>query len=139
MGLLPIIFTALTIFTISVVAIFTISYIVYKMRSPNKRITQPAVQIESYSIPGNTNLPSYEFIQDYPEPVMIPQPQIRRSNPITQNKNRFEVLNNLVGTNCAEYRHTQSYYKPVHNKSQDIFSNYSESNSYNLQAIRIQR
>lgn len=88
MGLMPIIFTALTIFIVSTAVILLISYIMYKMKPSNK----PYLEIKKdkpvlnppksyYAVPVYTASPRKTR-------TPAPRPKIRYND-----VNRFEVLN----------------------------------------------
>jgi len=139
MGLLPIIFTALTIFTICIVAIFSISYIIYKLKSPGKYKVQQQVPMESLSLAAETIIPAYNFIQEFNEPILIPEPRHFKPAPKPRVANRYEVLNGLSNTPVYTNEKTYSYYKPSQRNSHDIFNNYSNFNSIDLTAVRLQK
>jgi len=136
MGLLPIIFTALTIFTICIVAIFTISYIIYKLKSPAKYKVNQHIPIESLSLVAETNIPAYDFLQEFNEPVLIPEQKHFRPAPKPRVANRYEVLNGF--SNLSGYQNEKTF-SSSHRNSNDIFNNYSNFNSIDLTAVRLQK
>ncbi len=139
MGLLPIIFTALTIFTICIVAIFSISYIIYKLKTPRKHRTTQQIPRESFSFATETVLPSYNFIQEFEEPILVPEQRYVRQTPRPRNINRYEILNGYRST--PSYQSEKKYFNtlPSNRNSQDIFSNYSNYNSLDFKAVRLQK
>ncbi len=139
MGLLPIIFTALTIFTICIVAIFSISYIIYKLKSPGKYKTNQHVPVDSLSFASETVLPSYNFIQEFEEPILVPDQRYFKPTPKPRNVNRYEILNGYRTTPIFQSEKKFSYSQPSNRYSQDIFNNYSNYNSIDLQTVRLQK
>ncbi len=139
MGLLPIIFTALTIFTICIVAIFSISYIIYKLKTPRKHRASQQIPAESFSFATETVLPSYNFIQEFEEPILVPEQRYFRQTPKPRNINRYEILNGYRST--PSYQNENKYFNslPLNRNSHDIFSNYSNYNSIDFKAVRLQK
>lgn len=89
MGLMPIIFTALSIFVAAAVVILLVSYILYKLR-PEKK---PYIEIPAEKIRVEAPKPYYA-VPVYETPVRKPVQKPVAKQKIRYNDiNRFEVLN----------------------------------------------
>jgi hypothetical protein len=94
-GLLPIIYTALTIFTVGLTVILIISYILYKLNPDHKKPYRSKIE-ESYYLPENYNS-TYQQMTKYEEVYVYDDP--KRKTRLSENypqtrKKRFEILNN---------------------------------------------
>lgn len=149
MGLLPIIFTALTIFTICIVAIFSISYIIYRLKGQNKRkvsesyeVQMPIAQapvVEYLPYQPENYEPVYEMMPEYNEPVYLTEQPYIKSAPILRNIQRYEVLNGYKKTPSSINHNRNIHNSPIRPKQYDVYNNYSDYNSHELKAVRIQR
>lgn len=93
MGLLPIIYTALTIFTIGLTVILVISYILYRLNPNHKKPYTSKVQNKNSRenlTPVYSPIPLSEDVHIYNQPK-----RKNRENYRQPGKNRFEVLNNF--------------------------------------------
>lgn len=89
MGLMPIIFTALSIFVAATVIILIVSYVMYKLRPKQK----PYIEIKAEKAPAEIRKPYYS-VPVYEHPVhKAPQKQPAKQRIRYNNVNRFEVLN----------------------------------------------
>ena len=94
MGLLPIIYTALTIFTVGLTVILIISYILYKLNPDHKKPYRSKIK-ESYYLPENFNSANQQMVK-YEEVYVYDDAKIKRlsENYPRPRKKRFEILNN---------------------------------------------
>ncbi|MGE5456905.1 MAG: hypothetical protein ACM3RX_00975 [Methanococcaceae archaeon] len=145
MGLMPMIFTAITIFASAVFILILVSYISYKIK-PNKnlpysKVQQPALQVAApYLVQKN-------FIAESPVySIPTPRPQAPEQRHISyvpvRNVPRFQVMQSenqaaYINFNQAKTINFPRYTESKGQADYNIFHNYSNDNfSGNVRAQR---
>ncbi|MCX6151960.1 MAG: hypothetical protein NTX22_15655 [Ignavibacteriales bacterium] len=144
MGLLPIIFTALTIFSISLIVVLSISYVIYKLRPNHRKPLIQDNQIETFSFPGNSNEPSYDFLLPVNDISYYQEPKTKRNlsrNNYNKNENRFEIVNEYHTNYYHAEPISQSFTKNFRNNQNttNVFDNYADFSSNDLRMLKVYR
>lgn len=154
MGLIPIIFKVISLFTVAMITIITVSYILYKVKKskgePAKNSPLPYQPQPVYAANPQYMENAYYYPQPVPQAVYEPvyaqaayapaayMPAASASHSNTYRKNRFQVVN----APRHEYYYTEemtiNHQAPSYSSNgYDIYRNYSNNHGERLQMVKV--